>query len=421
MRTTLTMMMASRESVTTVSHTGRATARSGPQVSAMKHEVSRTLSATGSSMAPSVVRCPARRAASPSKRSVRPATTNTASAHFICRPTTSTTSRGESPMRTSVIWLARVRMGAAMACEKRAAPWGGPVEHRRAAERSVLEAVLLGDDLGHERLGRGFLRLADRALLEVARVLAEPAEAALAEAHAPALLRHALALGRHHHLAGGGVDEPRGERHLRLVLPEADVDALQAAALVLLLAAELGDRTRDDVADAEHLAQLGQLGRARIGAVAVGEVLFGQDGVELLALDDAERAVLDQLVHDLVGHALADVVVSPPVVADRAVVEVGDRHHRPLRLGRLRGCHSRQAQHADGRRQARKQLHSHLGSSLRYRSRVTIASAPQRRKVADGRPGWMLVPTRDGRAVPCARSQAAGRGPARLEPGRSGP
>ena len=49
---TLTRMIASRDRVTTVSQTGMRDGEAAPQVSAMKDEVSRILSATGSSMAP---------------------------------------------------------------------------------------------------------------------------------------------------------------------------------------------------------------------------------------------------------------------------------------------------------------------------------------------------------------------------------
>ena len=98
-------------------------------------------------------------------------------------------------------------------------------------------------------------------------------------------------------------------------------------AVLLVGGRELRDRARDDVLHAEHLAHLRELGRARIGPIALREVLLGEDRVELLALDHAEAAVVDQLVDDLIGHALADVVVAPdaaPPVVDGAVVEV---HH----------------------------------------------------------------------------------------------
>src|SRR5688500_4744190 len=241
-------------------------------------------------------------------------------------------------------------------------PWGRPWSHP-GGYGALLEAVLLGHDRRDERLAGRFLRLADRAGLEVAGVLAVAAETALAEAETAALLGDALALGREEDFARGRVHEARRHRHLGLGLAQTDADALDAAALLLVLTAELGDGARDDVLDAEDLAQLRELGRARIGAVALREVLLGQDGVELLALDDAERALFEELVHDLVGHALADVVVTPPVIPDRAVIEVGDRDHGPLGLGRLRRRHIRQTEHADRRRQASQQLHSHLGSS----------------------------------------------------------
>ena len=94
------------------------------------------------------------------------------------------------------------------------------------------------------------------------------------------------------------------------------------------------------------LASLAALGSARS---LLGEVLLGEHGVELLALDHAEGAVVDQRVHDLVGHALADVVVAPPVVVDGAEVEVHDGHRRPLRRpGRCAGAG--QARPAPGRR-----------------------------------------------------------------------
>ena len=63
-------MIASRESVVTVSHTGIRACSRRPQVKATKADVSSTLSAIGSSTAPSVVRWWPRRATTPSSRSV---------------------------------------------------------------------------------------------------------------------------------------------------------------------------------------------------------------------------------------------------------------------------------------------------------------------------------------------------------------
>ena len=111
--------------------------------------------------------------------------------------------------------------------------------------------------------------------------------------------------------------------------PMAAADTAEPAAAdahALLLGPELGDRADQQVLHAERLADLGHGGRARIGAIAVREVLLGQDRVEALALDDAEAAVFDQAVDDQIGDALADVPVAFPPVLNRPVIEVEDGH-----------------------------------------------------------------------------------------------
>ena len=103
----------------------------------------------------------------------------------------------------------------------------------------------------------------------------------------------------------------------------------------LVIAAELGDAADDDGVDAQNARDLG--GGVRVGAVAVGEVLLGQHLVEFLALDDGVGAVVDQLVHQDVGDAFADVLVGPEERGDAAlhggVVEVHDGDALLLRLG----------------------------------------------------------------------------------------
>src|SRR5580704_12456267 len=95
---------------------------------------------------------------------------------------------------------------------------------------------------------------------------------------------------------------------------------------VLVVAAKLGDAADDDGVHAEELADFG--GAGGIGAVAVGEILFGEELVESCALNDGVLAVFDELLDEHGGDALADVLVGAEDGGDGgldgAVVEVHD-------------------------------------------------------------------------------------------------
>ena len=164
------------------------------------------------------------------------------------------------------------------------------------------------------------------------------AEAALAEVEAAALVRLAEALGGDQDLAGGGVDHARGESDLALRLRRAEADALARArrrprfsvenfviepAMMYLTPSTL-----------PTLASLAALGSARS---LCAKSCSARTVSSFLRSITRKRAVVHQRVDDLVGHALADVVLAPPVV-DGAVVEVHHRDHGPLRLrlGRAR-------------------------------------------------------------------------------------
>ncbi len=151
--------------------------------------------------------------------------------------------------------------------------------------------------------------------IQLAVAAAAPIAAAPAEHHAGAL-GLSLAGGDGEDLAGAGVhhapangDDGFGFLHAEVaetVLAEAVAPA--GNALVAVVATELGDAADDDGVDAEDLADLG--GGGGVGAVAIGEILLGEDFVQRLALDDRKRAVGDQTVHQQIGDAFADVLVA---------------------------------------------------------------------------------------------------------------
>ena len=153
---------------------------------------------------------------------------------------------------------------------------------------------------------------------EVDAAGAEPAPAAAAPAHRRAgSLRLALAFRDGHDFAGVDVDEPRTQPDDRLALllsEAADADAAESAADaadagVLRVVAELGDAADDDRVDAEQPADL--RGGVRVGAVAVREVLLGENLVERLALDDRVGAVFDEIGHEQVCDALPHIDSEP--------------------------------------------------------------------------------------------------------------
>ena len=123
----------------------------------------------------------------------------------------------------------------------------------------------------------------------------------------------------------------------------------------LIVAAELGDAADDDGVDAEDAGDLG--GAVGVGAVAVGEVLFGEDLVELLAFDHGVDAVVHQLVYQDVGDALADVLIGPEQRGNAAlhggVIEI---HHGDTLLLLARGA-ANQRQAKDKTRNSRHRSH----------------------------------------------------------------
>src|ERR1019366_5148223 len=112
----------------------------------------------------------------------------------------------------------------------------------------------------------------------------------------------AVALHRGQDLGGGGVDHARrysahgggfGGLHA------ADSEAAQRAGRrsaadggTLIVTAELGDAADDDGIHTENTGDLG--GAVGVGAVAVGEILFLENLVELFAFDDGIDAIVDQ-------------------------------------------------------------------------------------------------------------------------------
>ena len=127
------------------------------------------------------------------------------------------------------------------------------------------------------------------------------------------------------HACGDGDD---GFRVLGADAAEAVFRAETAAADVgvLVVAAELGDGADDDGVNAEELADFG--GAGRIGAIAIGEILFGEELVESGAFDDGILAVFDELFDEHGGDAFADVLVGAEDGGDGglhgAVVEAHD-------------------------------------------------------------------------------------------------
>ena len=103
--------------------------------------------------------------------------------------------------------------------------------------------------------------------------------------------RFALALRYRHHFARIDVNQPRADLHhgFRSLLAEISQPDLArvlcpnaARAYARIVASKLGDRTDYDRFYARHAADLG--GRVRIGAIAIREILLGQNLVERLAL-----------------------------------------------------------------------------------------------------------------------------------------
>ena len=121
----------------------------------------------------------------------------------------------------------------------------------------------------------------------------------------------------------------------------------------------------------------------------------------------------DQRVHDLVGHALADVVVAPPVV-DRAEVEVHDRHGDAL--GALRAAADRRASSAAARPPPRPATSfSHLshppppGRNRKYAECSRARPATRSRRPAGRRPCAQRPEARAAPRTAPARAASASR------------
>ena len=126
--------------------------------------------------------------------------------------------------------------------------------------------------------------------------------------------------------AGGDGDDGFGILGADAAEAVFGAEAAAADVGVLVVAAELGDGADDDGVDAEELADFG--GAGGIGAIAIGEILFGEELVESGAFDDGVLAVFDELFDEHGGDALADVLVGAENGGDGgldgAVVEVHD-------------------------------------------------------------------------------------------------
>src|SRR5437868_6244655 len=76
---------------------------------------------------------------------------------------------------------------------------------------------------------------------------------------------------------------------------------------VLVVAAELGDGSGDDRVDSQDSPDLGS--RGGISAIAVGEILLGENFIERIPLNHRVLAVLHQFLHEQVGNTFAYVHV----------------------------------------------------------------------------------------------------------------
>ena len=185
--------------------------------------------------------------------------------------------------------------------------------------------------------------------LHIERAARHAAVAAAGAEDAGAVARlFAVALDAGQNLRRGGIDHARRDRCRRRWIWTSSTPPMSEAAEragcgaaadvgALIVAAELGDAADDDGVDAEDACDFG--GAGGVGAVAVGEVLLGEDLVELLALDHRIGAVVDQLVDQNVGDALADILVGAEECGDAAlhggVIEI---HHGDALLLLLCRC-----------------------------------------------------------------------------------
>src|SRR5208283_718560 len=115
--------------------------------------------------------------------------------------------------------------------------------------------------------------------------------------------------------SGRGVNHARAHAHHRFrftgahaAKPES-AQAIAAAAHigVLIVAAKLRDRANDDAVHAEDLPDL--CGGCRVGAVAIGKILFGENLIERVPLNHRVFAVLHQFLDQQIGNTFADVLI----------------------------------------------------------------------------------------------------------------
>ena len=146
-------------------------------------------------------------------------------------------------------------------------------------------------------------------------------------------------------LARVDVDNARRDAHVGLGIRMADtadtiVSPIAAGASkvpFLGLIAELRDAANNNCVYPQHLADPGRA--VGVGAVGVGEVLFGHDLVQRLALDHRERTVLHQTGHQQVDDALANIHIGAEHGGGsglyRGVVEIHDGDPGPALCGGL--------------------------------------------------------------------------------------
>src|ERR1019366_5220482 len=185
-----------------------------------------------------------------------------------------------------------------------------------------LQLSVVGDQFAAHLLHRRVHSLAQDGLLEVAAAEVNRAAAPAMPVPSAAQQRRALAArltlpgGNHEDLSGVNVDDPGVHCHDRFGLLVANspdsVSAPVATAAanigVLGVVTELRHAADDDSVYPEQFAQLRR--GVGVGAIAVGEILLGQDLVHGFALDDRVGAILHQVFHGQVRDASADIDIA---------------------------------------------------------------------------------------------------------------
>src|ERR1039458_4391701 len=208
----------------------------------------------------------------------------------------------------------------------------------RGGQRRRLLIQAVCDVRGRLVDGRAQNGVGEVGALHIERATAPAAGTSAGAQNAGAAARFlAVALDAGENFGGGGVDHARRHRahgggfgSLHAAESEAVERAGRRPAAhggALVVTSELGDAADDDGIDTQNAGDLG--GRVGVGAVAVGEILLGQNLVELLAFDHGVYAIVHQLIHQDVGNALADILIGAEhrgnAALHRGVIEV---HHR---------------------------------------------------------------------------------------------